>query len=107
MIARTTPEKAAQLGLAQKQYEEQVQWEDLTEKLKDAKERFQLAEVMETAQSEKLTYERQRLKQGRTTTYQQLLIEQEYTLSSLLKVRAAFEALQIRAQMKLYEEVTP
>lgn len=99
-------EKAAQLGLAQKQYEEQVQWEDLTEKLKDAKERFQLAETMETAQSEKLTYERQRLKQGRTTTYQQLLIEQEYTLSSLLKVRAAFEALQIRAQMKLYEEVT-
>ncbi len=100
-------ERAAQLGLAQKQYDEKQQWEDLTEKLTDAKERFHLAEIMESAQEEKLTYERQRLKQGRTTTYQQLLIEQEYTLSGLVKVRAAFEALQVRAQMKLYEEVTP
>ncbi len=100
-------EKAAQLGLAQKQHEEEQQWTDLIERLREAKERYELALVMESAQQEKLTYERQRLRQGRTTTYQQLLIEQEFTLSGLIRVKNAAEVLQVRAQLKLYEEVTP
>jgi len=100
-------ERAAQLGLAQKQYEEKQQWTELSERLKEAKERFELAQVMESAQKEKLEYERKRLKQGRTTTFQQLVIEQEYTLSGLLRVKAAAEVLQTRAQLKLYEEVAP
>jgi outer membrane protein TolC len=101
--AATQLENAAELELQQKRLDQEQDWADLTARLVDARERYRLATEIERIQQEKLLYERRRLRQGRTTTFQVLQFEQEFTGASLGRASAAAELLQLVSQLKLYE----
>lgn len=96
-------EGAAELDWKQKQLDQEQEWADLTARLIDARERYVLATQIESVQEEKLVYERRRLRQGRTTTFQVLQFEQEFTGAALARASAAAEVLQLVSQLKLYE----
>lgn len=94
---------AAESNLKYLQYAQEQQWVDLTQKFEDAKQTLRLATSLEKAQKEKLENERTRLRQGRTTTYQVLLFEQEYNSAQAAKVQAAARILNLQSESKLYQ----
>jgi outer membrane protein TolC len=87
----------------QKVQDQSNQWNTLVIGLKNAQKRLELAIVIATAQKEKLDYERVRLRQGRTTTYQVLLFEQDYTAAEYTRTNAAHDVLTFTTQIKLYQ----
>jgi outer membrane protein TolC len=93
---------SAQMIYEQKVKDQETSWEDLNRKLGEAKERLTLSETIEKAQEAKLLHERNRLKNGRTTTYQVLLFEQDFAQSQLARLRAEADVLGLLTQMKLY-----
>lgn len=95
-------EKAADLLYKQKLLDQESDRRDLLAKLEDARERLKLSYTIEEAQRVKLEYEKSRLKEGRTTTYQVLTFEQDYTNAQYSRVSAAAEVLAIVADLKLY-----
>ncbi len=97
---------ATRLRLAQSLADEQVELRDLRESLADARERLRLSRVIEAAQKRKLEYEGARLKKGRTSTYQVLLFEQDYSQSELNRVRSARDVLTAVARYRLYVETS-
>ena len=93
---------AAELTYSRKLLEQDQAWKDLTDKLKESKDRFQLALQLESIQKRKLQAEQDRVKRGRSTTYQVLLFEQDYLLSQLGRMDTQTQILGILAQMKLF-----
>ncbi len=93
---------AAQLNLERKEFDENQDWKDLNIKYEDSKRKFELAKTIERVQKEKMEYERERLKRGRTTTYQVLMFEQDYAAAELSRIRVQAEILQLQAQLKMY-----
>jgi outer membrane protein TolC len=87
----------------QKVQDQNNQWQTLVTGLRNAQKRLELAMIIATAQKEKLDYERVRLRQGRTTTYQVLLFEQDYTGAEYAKTNAAYQVLTLSSQIKLYQ----
>ncbi len=69
------------------------------------RDRTALAKEIEKAQKSKLSNERARLKQGRTSTYQVLLFEQDYCASQINAINSAAQFYVLLAQKKLYGEV--
>jgi outer membrane protein TolC len=100
-------EKAARLSYEQKLKDQDADWNDLVTKLKDAHERLAMSHSIVAAQKEKLEYERDRLKRGRTTTYQVLQFQQDYLNSELVRANAANDILSLRAAINLYGDVLP
>jgi outer membrane protein TolC len=95
-------EKAAELLYKQKLLDQESDRRDLLAKLGDARERLKLSYTIEEAQRAKMEYEKGRLKEGRTTTYQVLTFEQDYTNAQYSRVNAAAEVLTAMADLKLY-----
>jgi outer membrane protein TolC len=93
---------AAGLSYARKVFEQEREWNDLSQKLEDAKKRLILANSVETAQHEKLLHEKTRHSRGRTTTFQVLLFEQDFANAQLAYLRAQAEILGLVAQMKTF-----
>jgi outer membrane protein TolC len=93
---------AAGLAYQQKLRDQESDWRDLKEKLKNARERFEMTFTIESAQKEKLEYERERLKRGRTTTYQVLQFEKDYLDAEYSRASAGYEVLNLVAQINLY-----
>ena len=93
---------AAQLAYQQKLQDQENDWRDLKEKLKNARERFEMSFAIEAAQKEKLDYERDRLKRGRTTTYQVLQFEKDYLDAEYSHASAGYEVLNLLAEANLY-----
>ncbi|HUP56122.1 MAG TPA: TolC family protein, partial [Bdellovibrionota bacterium] len=87
---------------ARRRFEEQTGWKDLSTRLEQSRRRFALAREVERAQGRKVEAERSRLERGRSTTYQVLLFEQDYSQAQLARIRAQSEVLALVAQMKLY-----
>ena len=96
-------QRAAELSYQQKKFTQEQDWENLVQQLSEAKESLRLATNIVTAQKLKLDNERIRLRQGRTTTYQVLLFEQDFTQSEVTRVQAAALLLGLQAQIKLYQ----
>jgi outer membrane protein TolC len=96
---------AAEKSYDQKVFDSEQSWKDLTESLKEAKAHLSLSRKLEEIQRQKLEAERKRLNQGRTTTYQVLLFEQDFLLSQLNRIRDQSRALTLIAQMKLFGEL--
>ena len=94
--------KAAELKHQHALYTQEEEWKDLIEKFNDAKETLKLARTIENAQKAKLENERARLRQGRTTTYQVLLFEQDFNQAQLTRVRTATQILAVESQFKMY-----
>lgn len=85
-----------------KEFNARQEWEDLLRQLNDAKIRLQLANEIESAQRQKLDYEKDRLERGRTTTYQILLFEQDYASAQLGTIKAKADILGIIAKLKSF-----
>ncbi len=96
-------EKAADYSYQFKRFTQQQDWTNLVQQLSEAKESLRLAANIVNAQKAKLDNERTRLRQGRTTTYQVLLFEQDFSQSEVTRVQAAAQILSLQAQIKLYQ----
>lgn len=93
---------AAKINYQQKVFEQENDWQNLVQNLIIYKENLTLAQLIENAQKLKLENERKLLKQGRTTTYQILLFEQEYSNAQLTTIQIAYKMLTLIAQENLY-----
>ncbi len=95
-------EQAADLRIRQKQIEQDNEWNELVEMLQESIESLRLAKAIESAQQAKLLSERNRLKTGRTSTFQILQFEQEYSQSEFNRVKTAAQILALQTKLKLY-----
>jgi outer membrane protein TolC len=96
-------ERAAADALAeQKLFDQEVEWKDLVQKLSEAKARLEIAEKVADIQKKKALNERQRLKRGRTTTYQSLIFETDYNQAEYRRIQTQSEVLTLLAQMKTF-----
>lgn len=96
-------ERAAELNHQYARYAQEMDWTTLTRTLMDARDNLKLLGRIEEVQKSKLENERARLRQGRTTTYQVLLFEQDYTQAAVTRVKSAANILGLQSQLKLYE----
>jgi outer membrane protein TolC len=96
-------EKAWEINKEQAFYLQEQDWIYLTQTLEDARKNLELSSKMETTQKEKLATERVRFHQGRTTTYQVLLFEQDYSQAAISKAQSAAQILDLLTQVQLYQ----
>ena len=94
---------AAKTNYRQKILDQENDWQNLVQNLAIYKENLKLAQSIEAVQKAKLENERYRLKQGRTSTYQVLLFEQDYSNSQLATIQIADKMLEAVADQKLYQ----
>lgn len=94
---------AAKTAYRQKAFDQENDWQNLVQNLEISKENLELTQKIEAAQKLKLENERKLLNQGRTTTYQILLFEQDYLNSQLTTVQLAYKMLSLISQKRLYE----
>lgn len=94
--------RSAEYRIERQRFLQEQQWRDLTLRFAEAKERLLAADELEKTQREKLDYERDRQGRGRTTLFQVLTFESDYSNAQSVKIRTWAELLQIAAQMKLY-----
>lgn len=97
-------ERAADLQFQHKRFLQEQDWRNLTQQLEEAKQNLRLATDLMAAQKAKLENERARLRQGRTTTYQILLFEQDFSQAEVARVQAAGHILSLQAQFKLFNQ---
>ncbi len=96
---------AADLQKDQRVFEQEVLWKDLALKLEEAKRRYAIAVQLASVQKKKAETERVRLRQGRTTTYQSLIFDQDLNSAEATRIQSQAEVLQILAQMKTFGSV--
>lgn len=94
--------EAASIKEANLEYSQNQDWTNIRETLQEAQSSLTLALGMERAQKAKLENERVRLRQGRTTTYQVLLFEQDYTNAQASTLAIANQIIALNAQLKLF-----
>jgi len=95
--------QAAQTAYQQMLSDQEGNWTDLEESILAAQRRVELSEMIVKAESEKIEYERARLREGRTSTYQILLFEQDYIDARLALVRNIGEVVSLINQIRLYD----
>jgi outer membrane protein TolC len=103
--AQTGAEKerrAADLSLDRKVFEQRQEFLDLRSKLAEAQSRLGLARELEKIQEEKLTNERARLQRGRSTTFQLIQFETDYSAAQLVRLRSQFEVIRLVAQLNTF-----
>lgn len=93
---------AAEMSYRQKQKDLVQDWQDLTHKIKELKYRLKLSKGISATQKLKLQRERQRLTSGRTTTFQVLQFEQDFSRAKLGEIGAKTELVRALTQLKLY-----
>lgn len=93
---------ASEMTYKRKMYEVDREWEILSERFKNLKTRLQLSQRLEKAQERKLTTEKRRYNQGRTTTFQVLQFEQDFANAQLLKLRNERELITVYNQLKMF-----
>ncbi|MSR88181.1 MAG: TolC family protein [Candidatus Margulisbacteria bacterium] len=94
--------ESAALSFDRKVFEQDREWKDLTQKFKDTKKRLVISQKMEEIQKEKWSYELDRHRQGRTTTYQVILFEQDYTTAYSSRIRIEADLLRLFTQLKMF-----
>ncbi len=93
---------AAEKLVDQKTFDQEIEWKDLVQKLEEAKNRLAIAEKLADIQKKKASNERDRLKRGRTTTYQSLIFENDYNQAEYQRIQTQSEVLTLLAQMKTF-----
>ncbi|MBX9766842.1 MAG: TolC family protein [Bdellovibrionales bacterium] len=93
---------AAEVSYRQKKFEQEQDYKNMTLKLEEAKARLKMTEDLVALQESKLTYERDRLMRGRTTTFQVLQFEADFGAAELARVRSASAVLNLTTQLKTY-----
>lgn len=96
-------------GLAAKAVDEQAgfseirAWDDLLKQKTEAKGRYNRSLSVEKIQTELVKRERQRLLNGRATTFEALNFEQNLALAQIQRVRSQLVLLQIHNALKTFE----
>jgi len=93
---------AADLIYKQKVEEQEADWQDLKEKIVASQKQINLSLAIEEAQKAKFEYEQKRLKEGRTSTYQVLEYEKQYTEAKLSRIQIASEMISLLSKVRLY-----
>ncbi|MBL7671535.1 MAG: TolC family protein [Bdellovibrionaceae bacterium] len=86
-----------------KQLAQEKDWALLGQMLQDSKESLELADKLVVAQKAKLNKEKVRFRQGRATTYQVLLFEQDQSQAEVIRTQIAAQLLTLRSGIKAYE----
>jgi len=95
--------RAAEFNRESARYNQEQDWTNLTISLSDLRENLKLLGRIESTQKAKLEVERARLRQGRTTTYQVLLFEQDYSQAALSRAKSAAGILALKTQIQFYQ----
>jgi len=95
--------RAAELLYQHKLSEQEQDWNDVGKKLSEAQRRLELASQLVEAQKTKLEYERARLKQGRTITFQVLSFEQDYAQAQLMQLQAEAVLVGLNSYLRLFD----
>ena len=90
------------MAFKRKSYEVDKEWDILLQRFQNFKKRLQLTQKLEKVQEKKLSQEKRRYNQGRTTTFQVLQFEQDFANSQLLKLRNERELIIVYNQLKLF-----
>lgn len=85
-------------------YESAANWEDLSDRLEDARRRVALSKEIEEAQKERVEAERRRHGEGRTTTFFVLQAENDWAAARRALVGAQLQVRVASARMKPYSE---
>lgn len=93
---------AAEYNYQRKVFDQDREWNDLLTKFADAKVKLDLAEKISEAQRTKTLYERNRLTNGRTTTFQVLSFEVDNASAEILRIQTETDLLNIYAQLKIF-----
>jgi len=88
----------------EKLQQQEVDWQNLVQNLHNYQQNLQMAIAIEKVQKLKLENERKLLRQGRTSTYQILVFEQEFANAQLNTQQIAQKLCEIFADKKLYGE---
>lgn len=107
-VAREGARKQAEgsdLRYQQALSDQETQWKDLVARLSDAQSQYHYARIIEGVQKKKLENEQKQLKRGRSTTFQVLQFQTDFTNAQLARARSGAQALDLRSQLKLYEPV--
>ena len=95
---------AAKMNYRQKVFDQNNDWQNLVQNLKDYQENLKLSRKIEGLQKSKLENGRYLMKHGRTSTYQLLLFEQDYNQARVSTIKNAHQFLSLIAETKLYQE---
>ena len=93
---------AAEYNYQRKVFDQEREWNDLITKFEDAKVKLDLTEKIAETQRVKTANERNRLNNGRTTTFQVLTFELDSAQSEILKIQTETDLLNIYAQLKIF-----
>ncbi len=93
---------AAEYNYQRKVFDQDREWNDLLTKFEDAKIKLDLAEKISEVQRTKTLNERNRLSNGRTTTFQVLTFEVDNASADLLRIQTETDLLNIYAQLKIF-----
>ena len=83
--------------------QQEIDWKNLIQNFKDWQENLKLSMQIEAAQKAKLENERNLLSKGRTSTYQILVFEQEFSNAELNTQQIAQKLYELIADQKLYQ----
>lgn len=83
--------------------EQEFQREDLVKKIIESKERLKILVDLEKFHKLKLDKERERYQQGRSTTYQISLFEQDYLSAQINKINAIYQLMALNADAKKFQ----
>ncbi len=93
-------------AVAQKEsaaFAEQRAWDDILKQKSEAQNRFEKALSLEAVQTKLVKRERQRLLNGRTTTFQAITFEQNLAVAQIQRVRLQLALLQVHNLLKQFE----
>jgi outer membrane protein TolC len=97
-------EEGADRLVAQKIFQQEVEWKDLVQQLNEAKHRYDIAVSLSQIQKKKVDNERVRLKRGRSTTYQTLTFNIDFNTAEAARIQSQATVLAILARMKTFGE---
>ncbi len=103
---REQQQLATESEITQLAKNDEMKFNDLSQKLALAMSRLELVEKLASIQERKLKREKERLNYGRSTTYQVLVFEQDSAQAQLLKVKTLYEAYSYLSQIKVYSNST-
>ena len=95
---------AAEYNYQRKIFDQDREYNDLVTRFEDAKIRLDFAEKISQTQRAKTTNERNRLTNGRTTTFQVLIFELDLAQAEILKIQTETDLLNIYAQLKIFSD---
>lgn len=97
-------QQSLELQLAQKRKDSEREWNNYQSQLTNILSQLRLVRNLEGIQKQKTDHERERLKTGRTVTYQVLMFEQDYANTQAQRLALELKARQLIAQLNLFIE---